>query len=162
MVPPFLYFLYLTLCKTDIALRRTHTAGPQGVLLRKSWLYMQSNPSLRTLAQYRHLVIIDAFLCPWGESPYIFSNLNPLADTPVNPDNGHFFLAPINLTNVNTSSSTFCCNRSCLSECKIILQFTAFQCSQCYNTPDRMICSCQFETILASFKLCREWFGLTL
>lgn len=51
-----------------------------------------SYPALRTLTQYRH-IIIDAFLCPWGESPYIFSNLNPLADTPVNPDNGHFFLA---------------------------------------------------------------------
>ena len=47
--------------------------------------------------------IIEAFLCPWGESPYIFSNLNPLADTPVNPDNGRLFLAPINLTNANTS-----------------------------------------------------------
>ena len=93
------------------------------------------------------LVIIDAFLCPWGESPYIFSNLNLLADTPVNPDNRHLFLAPINLTNANTSLSTFFCNRSCLSECKIILEFTTFQCSQCYNTPDRMICSCQFETI---------------
>jgi len=91
-----------------------------------------SHPALRTLTQYRHLVIVDAFLFPWGESPYIFSNLNLLADTPVNPDNGHFFLAPINLTNANTSLSTFCCNRSCLSECKIILQFTAFQCSQCY------------------------------
>ena len=106
-----------------------------------------SYSALRTLTQYRHLVIIDAFLCPWGESPYIFSNLNLLADTPVNPDNRHLFLAPINLTNANTSLSTFFCNRSCLSECKIILEFTTFQCSQCYNTPDRMICSCQFETI---------------
>ena len=52
-----------------------------------------SYPALRTLTQYRYLVIIDAFLYPWGESPYIFSNLNALADTPVNPDNGHFFLA---------------------------------------------------------------------
>ena len=104
-----------------------------------------------------------SILFPWGESPYIFSKFNMLnIDTPVNPSNGHLFLAPINLTNANTSSSTFFCNRSCLSECKIILQFTAFQCSQCYNTPDRMICSCQFETILASFKLCREWVGLTL
>ena len=30
------YSLYLTLYKTDISLRRTHTAGPQGVRLRKS------------------------------------------------------------------------------------------------------------------------------
>ena len=35
----FLYSLYLTLCKTDISLRRTHNTGPQGVRLRKSWLY---------------------------------------------------------------------------------------------------------------------------
>ena len=27
---------YLILCKTDISLRRTHTAGPQGVRLSKS------------------------------------------------------------------------------------------------------------------------------
>ena len=114
---------------------------------------------IQTPRYYRRFSI----LFPWEESPYIFSKFNLLnIDTPVNPDNGHLFLAPINLTNANTSSSSFCCNRSCLSECKIILQFTAFQCSQCYNTPDRMICSCQFETILASFKLCREWFGLTL
>ena len=36
LVPAFLYSLYLTLYKTDISLRRTHTAGPQVVRLRKS------------------------------------------------------------------------------------------------------------------------------
>ena len=35
-VPDVLYYLYLTLYKTDISLRRTHTAGPQVVRLRKS------------------------------------------------------------------------------------------------------------------------------
>ena len=39
LVFAFLYFLFLALYKTDISLRRTHTAGPQGVRLRKSWLY---------------------------------------------------------------------------------------------------------------------------
>ena len=34
MVPTFLYSLYLTLYKTDIALRWTLTAGPKGVRLR--------------------------------------------------------------------------------------------------------------------------------
>ena len=40
MVPAFLYSLYLPLYKMDISLRQTHTAGPQGVCLRKSWLYL--------------------------------------------------------------------------------------------------------------------------
>ena len=39
LVPAFLYFLYLTLYKTDISLRWTLTAGPKGVRLRGSWLY---------------------------------------------------------------------------------------------------------------------------
>ena len=75
---------------------------------------------IQTPRYYRRFSI----LFPLGESPYIFSKFNLLnVDTPVNPDNGHLFLAPINLTNVNTSLSTFCCNMysSCLSECKIIL-----------------------------------------
>ena len=36
LVPAFLYFLYLTLDKMDISLRRTLTAGPKGVCLRGS------------------------------------------------------------------------------------------------------------------------------
>ena len=36
LVLAFLYSLYLTFYKTDISLRQAHTAGPQGVRLRKS------------------------------------------------------------------------------------------------------------------------------
>ena len=39
-MPGFLYSVYLTLYKTDISLRRTLTAGPKGVRLRGSWLYI--------------------------------------------------------------------------------------------------------------------------
>ena len=40
LVPGFLYSLYLIHYKTDISLRRTLTAGPKGVRLRGSWLYI--------------------------------------------------------------------------------------------------------------------------
>ena len=36
LVPAFLYSLYLTLYKTDTSLRRTLSAGPKGVRLRRS------------------------------------------------------------------------------------------------------------------------------
>ena len=41
MVPAFLYSLYLTLYKTDTSLRQTLRAGPKGVRLRESWLYLR-------------------------------------------------------------------------------------------------------------------------
>ena len=40
LVPAFVYSLYLTLYKTDISLRWTLNAGPKGVRLEESWLYI--------------------------------------------------------------------------------------------------------------------------
>ena len=40
MVPAFLCSLYLTFYMTDSSLRQTLTAGPKGVRLRESWLYI--------------------------------------------------------------------------------------------------------------------------
>ena len=50
-------------------------------LAHKIFVHIQSNPSLRTPAQYGHLIITDSFLCPWGKIPLTFSLQSTLSKT---------------------------------------------------------------------------------
>ena len=52
LVPAFLYSFHLTLYKTNTSLRRTLSAGPKGVRLRESWLYLnKKGQTTRTLSR---------------------------------------------------------------------------------------------------------------
>ena len=118
---------------------------------------------------YRHslntdtLLLLTLFFVP-GEKALTFSLTWTRLQTHllIRRSNGHFFLAQSTSLMQTHHHQLSAVTDLAFLNAIIILQFTVFQCSQCYNTADRMICSCQFETILASFKLCREWFGLTL
>ena len=65
---------------------------------------LQSKPTLLTPALYRHLIITDSLLCPWGKTvlklplSYIFSEFNPVNTAPLS--------ACVNRENVYKSQSS--------------------------------------------------------
>ena len=68
LVPAFLHSCSLTLCKTDISLRRKLSAGPKGVRLRESWL---ESPNLI------HLNITTVGYCPHTQKLELISYETP-------------------------------------------------------------------------------------